>query len=87
MEKPAWLDTSKIKITLDARPLLASGQHPLQRVIEECTTLQNGEIYEIVTPFPPAPMIEKLAVLGFVNFIEETNDGMFHTYFVKQGTS
>ena len=46
MEKPAWLDNNKIKITLDARPLLATGQHPLQRVIEECATLQYGEIYE-----------------------------------------
>jgi uncharacterized protein (DUF2249 family) len=86
MEKPAWLDNNKIKITLDARPLLASGQHPLQRVIDECKLLQPGEIYEIITPFLPVPMIEKLTALSFGNFVEETNNGMFHTYFVKHVT-
>ena len=65
METPTWLDKTKIKITLDARPILASGEHPLQRVMEECAALQPGEIYEIITPFPPMPMIEKLTALGF----------------------
>ena len=83
MEKPAWLDKTRIRITLDARPILESGEHPLQRVIEECTTLQPGDIYEIITPFPPVPMIEKLSTMGFENFMEPGEDGLFHTYFKK----
>ncbi|MGA3014453.1 MAG: DUF2249 domain-containing protein [Bacteroidales bacterium] len=86
METPGWLDKSNIKVSLDARPILASGQHPLQRVMDECKLLQPGEIYEIITPFLPVPMIEKLTELNFGNFVEETNDGMFHTYFVKHVT-
>ena len=81
METPVWFDKTRIRITLDARPILASGEHPLQRVIEECTTLQPGDIYEIITPFPPIPMIEKLTALGFENFVEPAGDGLFHTYF------
>jgi uncharacterized protein (DUF2249 family) len=84
METPAWLDKTKIKITLDARPILASGGHPVQRVMEECATLQPGEIYEIITPFPPMPMIEKLTALGFENCVEPADNGLFHTYFRKQ---
>jgi uncharacterized protein (DUF2249 family) len=83
MEKPTWFDKAKISITLDARPLLASGEHPLERVLSETTSLQPGEIYEILTPFPPMPMIEKLNDAGFESFSEQDNAGVFHTYFVK----
>ena len=81
METPDWLDKTKIKITLDARPILAAGEHPLQRVVEESTKLAPGEIYEIITPFPPTPMIEKLTASGFQGFSETDPTGMFHTYF------
>jgi uncharacterized protein (DUF2249 family) len=84
METPAWLDKTQIKITLDVRPILASGEHPLQRVMEECTTLLPSEIYEVITPFPPMPMIEKLVALGFENYVEPAGNGLFHTYFRKR---
>jgi uncharacterized protein (DUF2249 family) len=82
METPAWFDKSKIKITLDARPILASGEHPLQKVIEESSKLQKGEIYEIITPFPPIPMVEKLTALNF-EYYQKTENGLFHTYFLR----
>ncbi len=81
MNGPEWLDKAKIKITLDARPLLAQGIHPLERVQQECATLQPGDIYEIITPFQPAPMIEKMAAAGFSTHSEPAPDGMHHTFF------
>ena len=71
------------KISLDARPLLARGIHPLAQVQSECATLKPGEVFEIITPFPPAPMIEKMAADGFETRSEMGNDGMFHTYFTR----
>jgi uncharacterized protein (DUF2249 family) len=68
MERPIWLTEANIRITLDARPLLATGNHPIERVIREAGTLNPGEIYEIITPFPPIPMVEKLEALGFESF-------------------
>lgn len=84
MEKPTWLETANIKTTLDARPILASGEHPIERVISETTALKPGEIYEIITPFPPMPMIEKLKALGFENYSESDDAGLFHNFFLKQ---
>ena len=83
MELPVWLDKTNIKITFDAQPILASGEHPLQRVLEECATLQPGEIFEIITPFPPMPMIEKMTAMGFENYVELNNNGLYNTYFRK----
>jgi DUF438 domain-containing protein len=71
------------KITLDARPLLAQGIHPLEQVMEQASAMNQGEIFEIITPFPPAPMIEKMQAAGFETHSESGADGMFHTYFTK----
>jgi uncharacterized protein (DUF2249 family) len=83
METPTWLNKANIKITLDARPILATGEHPLERVISETATLETGEIYEIITPFPPMPMIMKLNDTGFESHTEQDDGGLFHTYFKK----
>lgn len=80
---PQWFDTSRIKITLDARPILAEGLHPLEQVQQQCAALNPGEIFEIITPFPPAPMVEKMADAGFQIHSTTGNDGLFHTYFKK----
>ena len=83
MTKPIWLEQGTVKTTLDARPLLAQGIHPLEQVQSECANLQPGEIFEIITPFPPAPMIEKMSVAGFSVHSEPGSDGMVYTYFGK----
>jgi hypothetical protein len=81
MNTPEWLRKENIKISLDARPLLAQGIHPLEQVQKECAALQPGEIFEIITPFPPVPMIEKIVAAGFDTHSETGDDGMFHTCF------
>ncbi len=81
METPVWLQTDKIKIILDARPMLASGEHPLERVIRETSTLQPGEIFEIITPFIPTPMIEKITSRGFEVFVKQLGPAEVRTYF------
>jgi hypothetical protein len=77
------INTENIKRTLDARPLLAQGIHPLEQVQQECAALLPGEVFEIITPFPPAPMIEKMTAAGFESHSEAGPDGMFHTFFKK----
>jgi len=83
METPAWLNKANIKITLEARPLLAAGIHPLEQVMSETASFSAGEIFEIITPFPPMPMIEKMQDAGFEGFSEQQG-GEFHTYFLKK---
>ena len=82
MERPTWLQEEKITISLDARPIIAAGEHPLDRVMQESETLNSGEIFEIITPFPPMPMIGKMQAAGFETFSEQT-EGIYHTYFKK----
>jgi len=83
MEKPNWLLQEHIKMTLDARPILAAGEHPLARVLDETKNLHSGEIYELITPFPPVPMIEKLKIAGFECYSEPDTSGLFRNYFMR----
>ena len=83
MENPSWLRQEHIKITLDARPILSAGEHPLARVMEETKNLLSGEIYEMITPFTPVPLIEKVKAMGFESFTKEETPTEVHTYFHK----
>jgi hypothetical protein len=83
MNLPDWIKQENIKLTLDARPLLAQGVHPLELVQQQAAGLNPGEIFEIITPFPPTPMIENMSAAGFNTHSGVGNDGLFHTYFGK----
>lgn len=67
-EPPAWFDESKITIRYDARELIQSGGSPMSQILEDTGTLNSGEIYEFVTPFVPAPIIDMLKSKGFQVF-------------------
>lgn len=84
MSTPEWVKNENIKISLDARPLLAQGIHPLEQVQKESAALNQGELFEIITPFLPSPMIEKMTALGFDAYTEAQEDSMFHTFFLKK---
>lgn len=83
MEKPTWLIEANIKHTLDAREILASGGHPLEQVLSDISVYKAGEIYELITPFSPAPLIEKVKNLGFEVYSEQDRSGIVRNYFRK----
>jgi uncharacterized protein (DUF2249 family) len=80
---PAWLQESKIVKRLDARPVIEQGGHPLGVVLEAVKELKPGEIYELTTPFFPAPLIEKVVAQGFDHFAVKKAEDYFVSYFLK----
>jgi len=84
MEKPIWLNEAEIKQTLDAREILASGGHPLERVLSDISNYVAGEIYELTTPFLPTPLIEKVKNLGFEAYSLQDESGLVRNYFLKK---
>jgi uncharacterized protein (DUF2249 family) len=71
--------------TLDARPLLAVGEHPAERVMQALSALPEGQAFDLLTPFPPMPLIDKAAALGFEAVSRTEAGGVFRTRFVRQG--
>ncbi len=83
-EQPAWYSTSEISDMLDARETLQAGQHPLAEVLTRTSLLQTGQIFKLITPFTPMPLIEKVQDQGCEAFVQKINDSEIHTYFCKK---
>lgn len=79
---PVWIINRKTSICIDARPIIQSGGHPLEQVFKESTRLEPGDILELITPFLPVPLIEKMEARGFDCWTKE-EEGSFFTYFHK----
>lgn len=66
--QPAWFSREKIAQSFDASPLLESGQHPMAIVMEHLGKLPPGGIYELITPFVPAPLLDMATKKGFASW-------------------
>lgn len=73
----------KIKEVYNAAQDLDSGIHPLAKVMNSIKDLDEGECYLLVTPFLPAPLIEKVSEKNFKVKSEANDDGSFNTYIWK----
>lgn len=83
-EKPSWLKEEKIVKRLDARPIIEQGGHPLGEVLTGVNDLKPGDLYELITPFLPAPLIEKVVDHGFDAWSKKESENLIRTYFFKK---
>ena len=82
-EKPSWFDAGLVSETLDAREMLQAGQHPLAEAIKRTSEMKPGQIFELITPFTPMPLIEKITDKGFSAYVKTVTDTEIHTFFYK----
>lgn len=82
-EKPSWFDAASVSETLDAREMLQAGQHPLAEAIKRTSEMKPGQIFELITPFTPMPLIEKITDKGFSAYVKTVTDTEIHTFFYK----
>jgi hypothetical protein len=69
--------------TLDVRALIARGEEPFPHVMALVRSTPPGEEFVLITPFIPAPLIEKLQGEGYAIRPEYRTDGSWQTHFVK----
>lgn len=81
--KPQWVDQLPLGGELDARPMLAAGDHPVGQVIADLQKLPKDGIYRLIAPFLPVPLIDKATGLGFLHWVEKINDAEYHIYFKR----
>ena len=84
IQQPSWLNRDKIVKYLDARPIIEQGGHPLGNVLTDIRDLDVGDIYELITPFLPAPLIERVVDQGFDAWSKKENEDQIRTYFLKK---
>jgi len=79
---PEWLKDAGPYITYDAGEDLEKGIHPLGKIMKEISLLQARQVYTLITPFTPAPLIDKVKEKGFRTWTK-VNDGTTVTYISK----
>lgn len=62
---PEWFDEKNIVKRFDASPLINSGGSPMNEILHEANNLKQEEIFEVITPFVPAPIIDILTGKNF----------------------
>lgn len=78
---PDWVATGKVKGTLDARSLIERGEHPMAQVLMELPSLAPGEVFELVTPFLPAPLVDMAREKGYRAWSEKAAEDHYRTLF------
>jgi hypothetical protein len=82
--RPAWFDEKRLAKELDARPLLAAGEQPVNQVMADFAAMAPATIYKLSAPFLPAPLIDKGSSLGLDHWLVKENEESFVVYFYKK---
>lgn len=82
-DRPDWASSSRVIKQLDARELIASGGHPLTQVMMETMKMKPGEVYLLIVPFFPAPLVDKMKDQGWMHYSDRISNELFYIYFMK----
>jgi hypothetical protein len=82
-KEPGWFDETKVKVRFDATPLINAGQNPMQEVLKNLEKISQEDIFLLITPFLPAPIIELISKKGYAHYCLNIGGEVFHTYFFR----
>lgn len=84
-DRPAWAAEARVTASLDARPILDSGGHPVQQVMAALDGLGPDGVFALVTPFVPGPLLEMARGRGFLCYTHQGDPALFTTFFARAG--
>ena len=79
--RPPWATVPAATRTLDARPMIAAGEHPAGQVMALLAALAGGEVLQLLTPFIPEPLIERARAGGYLAHTVVEEVGLARTFF------
>jgi len=82
--RPAWARDELVKGRFDARSILGEGGHPGPAVMKELQALASGEVYVLVTPFVPAPLVDKAVDRGIEAWSQPEGPDVVLTWFRRR---
>ena len=80
--RPAWIPAEPARRN-DARAAIAAGEHPMPQVLADLAALGDGQVYELVTPFVPAPLLDLARAKGFESWSLIETGELARTWFRK----
>jgi len=86
-DRPGWAAADAVTRTLDARAAIEAGEHPMPRVVADLAALDTDDVYALVTPFVPAPLLDLAHGKGFQSFSSVEAPGLVRTFFRKNSVA
>jgi hypothetical protein len=86
-ERPDWAVEREAPRTHDARAAIEAGEHPMPKVMADLAALGAGEVYQLVTPFVPAPLVDLARAKGFAAYSAVEGDSLVRTFFRRESQS
>lgn len=83
-EQPGWFSEARVVAGLDAGTMLSAGEQPVNQVIADLQALAYDDIYKLVAPFMPAPVVDKASSLGISHWVRRQDDREFAIYFCRE---
>jgi len=80
-ERPPWAEERQVTRTHDARAAIEAGEHPMQQVMADLARLADGEVYALVTPFVPAPLVDLARGKGYEAVSVTEGEALVRSYF------
>ena len=71
------------QISLDVRPIIASGADPFQKIMQAVNALNEGKTLSIINVFEPLPLISVMENKGFQSWTRQVATDEYHTFFKK----
>jgi hypothetical protein len=81
-QRPGWAK-APVARSHDARAAIEAGQHPMPQVMADLARLEAGQVYELVTPFAPAPLVDLARGKGYESWSLAESEGLVRTWFRK----
>ena len=63
--------------------MLNAGEQPVNQVISDLNKLKTNEIYKVIAPFVPAPLIDKALSLEIEHWVRREAEELFIVFFKK----
>jgi uncharacterized protein (DUF2249 family) len=71
-------------VTLDVRPIFQNGASPCGVIDEAVSYLKPHQVFRLIAPFEPLPLIAKLGRAGFTHASKQQDDGSWKLEFRKE---
>lgn len=82
---PPWAASRHATRTHDARAAIEAGEHPMPRVMQDLSSLEADGVYELITPFVPAPLVDLARGKGFLAYSAAEDQNLVRTWFRRAG--
>lgn len=81
---PAWFVEDRVRVTLNADGLLASGEMPLARIKQALRSAAPGDLVCLVSSFRPAPLLDALEQAKHPTWVRQMEAGCYHIYIARE---